>query len=129
MFGGKVAIDGDTLVVGSKFADYGLSNCGTAHVYQRDWGATGNWVLVTILVASDRAAGDQFGYSVGIDGDTIVVGADYDNSNRGAAYVFERNHGGAANWGEVRKLVASDGASADFFGYDVKVRGDRIVVS
>ena len=130
LFGEKVAIDGDTLVVGAKFADYGgLGNCGTAYVYQRDWGTTGNWGLVRLLVASDRAASDQFGYSVSIDGDTIVIGADNDNSNRGAAYVFERNLGGDNNWGEVKKLVASDGAATDFFGYDAKVRGDRIVVS
>jgi hypothetical protein len=80
------------------------------------------------LLASDRAAGDLFGYAVSIDGNTIVVGADSDNSRRGAAYIFERNAGGADNWGEVRKLVASDGVGSDYFGYDAKVRGDRIVV-
>jgi hypothetical protein len=129
LFGEKIALNGDTLVVGAKFNDDGgLGNCGSAYVYQRDHGGPGNWGLVKRLLASDRAAGDLFGYAVSIDGNTIVVGADSDNSRRGAAYIFERNAGGADNWGEVRKLVASDGVGSDYFGYDAKVRGDRIVV-
>ena len=43
------------------------------------------------VTASDGAAGDQFGRSVSIDRDTIVVGALYDDDksdNSGSAYVF-----------------------------------------
>ena len=129
LFGEKVAIYGDTLVVGAKLDDDGaLTNCGAAYVFQRDQGGADQWGLVKRLDASDRAAGDQFGYSVSIDGDTIVIGANYDNTHRGAAYVFGRNQGGSSHWGEVKKLVASDGVAHDLYGCDVVIRGDRIVV-
>lgn len=82
------------------------------------------------LVASDGALGDNFGYSVAIDGDTIVVGARYDDdkgSNSGSVYVFGWN-GGTSSWSQQQKLTASDGASSDYFGFSVAISGDVIVV-
>ena len=64
-------------------------------------------------VASDAAAGDQFGYSVAIAGDTVVIGAyEYDDggSGSGSAYVFLTTDGGAT-YGQVAKLTAADGAA------------------
>jgi len=126
-FGDKVAVDGDTLVVGMKYDDDLGSNSGSAYVYERN-AASNVWNFVAKLTASDGAAGDHFGYAVDIEGDTIVVGAKTDNSARGSAYVFERNEGGSNHWGETKKLLASDGASQDYFGYDVAISDDRIVV-
>ena len=63
------------------------------------------------LIASDGAEGDSFGYSVSISGDTIVVGAIGDDG-RGSAYIFERAEG-TANWVQVARLGASDGAAGD----------------
>jgi cysteine-rich repeat protein len=84
------------------------------------------------LSASDGAAGDLFGFSVSISGDTVVVGALRDdigpNADQGSAYVFERNMGGADMWGEVKKLSASDGAADDRFGISVSISGDTVVV-
>ena len=64
------------------------------------------------LIASDAEDDDRFGISVAISGDTVVVGAYGDDgwwgNDRGAAYVFERNKGGVDNWGQVKKLTASD---------------------
>ena len=63
------------------------------------------------LTASDAEAGDEFGWSVATSGDTVVVGAfgeDAGGDFAGAAYVFQRNAGGAGNWGEVKILTASD---------------------
>jgi len=68
---------------------------------------------------------------VSISGDTIVVGSykDDDNGNdSGSAYVFERNEGGANQWGEARKLTASDGAASDWYGVAVSISGDAFVV-
>jgi hypothetical protein len=69
---------------------------------------------------------------VAINGDRIIVGAYKADvggaADRGAAYVFERNTGGADNWGEVVKLVAADGAENDFFGETVSIDGDTAVV-
>jgi len=49
-------------------------------------------------------------------------------SERGAAYVYERNQGGADHWGEVKKLTASDAQNYDYFGYAVTISGDTVVV-
>src|SRR2546425_2432376 len=80
------------------------------------------------LTASDAAANDRFGYSVATNGNTVVVGAYGKNSNTGAAYIFERNQGGAENWGQVQKLTASDAAVNDQFGRSVAIDLDTVVV-
>ena len=87
-----------------------------------------SWGEVTKLTASDGATYDEFGVSVAISCDTIVVGAPWADSNRGSAYVFERNQGGMDNWGEVTKLTASDGEAGDGFGVSVAISCDTIVV-
>ncbi len=63
------------------------------------------------LLASDPQAFDHFGVSVAVSGDAAVVGAywaDAGGSDAGAAHVFGRSEGGADNWGEVTKLIASE---------------------
>ena len=78
------------------------------------------------LVASDAAAGDDFGYSVAIDGNTVVIGATGAGTG-GAVYVLRTTDGGAT-YVEVAKLTASDGAAYDGFGRSVSIDGDTIVV-
>jgi FG-GAP repeat len=79
----------------------------------------------TKLTASDAAGGDQFGTSVAISGDTIVVGALGGNSSTGAAYVFVRS---GTTWTQQQKLTASDGAANDRFGISVAFSEDTAVV-
>ena len=84
------------------------------------------------LTASDAQAGDVFGRSVAIDGNTSVVGAcceDTGGSSAGAAYVFERDEGGAGNWGETKKLLASDAQGGAIFVWGGAVRGRIPVVA
>ena len=65
------------------------------------------------LTAADAAAGDGFGRSVAIDGDTVVIGAfQYYNDGPGVVYVFRTTDGGAT-YDQVAKLTAADGASGD----------------
>lgn len=82
------------------------------------------------LTASDGASYDNFGTSVAISGDTAVVGSpldrvSHDLDRRGSAYVFVRSGG---VWTEQAKLIASDGAHDDYFGYSVAISGDTVVV-
>ena len=80
------------------------------------------------LTASD--AGGDFGYTVAIDGDTIVVGAQGDDEqagNAGAVYVFLRPGSGWVDGTETAKLTASDGAIADGLGSWVAISGNIIV--
>ncbi|HSS21648.1 MAG TPA: PQQ-binding-like beta-propeller repeat protein [Pyrinomonadaceae bacterium] len=123
-FGYSVATNGDTVVVGAT----GNSNTGAAYVFERNQGGAENWGQVKKLTASDAAGNDQFGRSVAIDVDTVVVGAWLKNSNTGAAYIFKRNQGGAENWGQVKKLTASDAAGNDLFGSSVSINADTMVV-
>ena len=130
-FGYSVAISGDTCVVGAYHDDDNGADSGAAYVFSRNNQSADDWGQVKKLTASDGEADDEFGYSVSISGDTIVVGAYYEDvndSNNGSAYVFTRNTGGADNWGQVAKLTASDGDTDDYFGYSVSISGDTCVV-
>jgi hypothetical protein len=122
LFGAAVAISGDTIVVGAYGDD---TSRGSAYVFIRSGTV---WTQQAKLTAADGAAGDRFGNSVGLDGDTAVVGAQLDavsgTSNRGSAYVFVRN--GAA-WTQQAQLVASDGAANDSLGTSVAISGDTVV--
>ena len=124
-FGWSVAIDVDTVVVGALVKD---SNRGAAYIFKRNQGGAENWGQVQKLTASDAAGGDNFGSSVSINADTVVVGAWVKNSNTGAAYIFERNQGGSEHWGQVQKLTASNAAANNYFGYSVSIYGDTVVV-
>jgi hypothetical protein len=128
-FGESVSIDTDTLVVGAPGDANAGANSGAAYIFERN--QAGTWGPAKKLTASDAAAGDRFGGSVSISGDTIVVGAWGEGGpglEFGAAYVFERNLGGPGNWGQVKKLTASDASEWQHFGVGVSVSGDTIAV-
>src|SRR5262252_249356 len=136
-FGDSVAIYADTAIVGAFGDDIDILNGsfhhqGSAYIFARNQGGANNWGEVKKLTAPDGEADDSFGVSVAIYGDTAIVGADEDtigsNLVQGSAYIFERNQGGANNWGEVKKLTASDGAQADIFGVSVAIYGDTAIV-
>ncbi len=130
-FGQDVAIDGDYIVVGASFE--GSPKPGAAYIFQKDGG--GIWNEVQKLQVSGEFNYAEFGHSVDIDNDLIVVGARYAGldaggansmTSAGAAYVFKRDGGGT--WSEVQKLVASDRANFDNLGTDVTISQDRIAV-
>jgi hypothetical protein len=122
-FGRSVAIDGGTVVVGAPQWDNGGS--GVVYVFRTtDGGAT--YGQVAKLTASDASSRDYFGCSVAIDGDTVVVGAYWKSSGRGALYVFLTT--GGATYGEVARLTASDATYGDEFGRSVAIDGDTVVV-
>ena len=124
---GRVAIDNKTIVVGATNVDtdkIGVDT-GSAYIFTLQ---DGTWTEQAKLTASNAAAGDNFGWTVAIDGDTAVIGAigaDENGSNSGAAYVFIRS---AGVWTEQAKLTASDGAANDGFGR-VAINGKTILVS
>ncbi len=126
-FGFIVAISGDTAIVGANFDAVGANNFqGSAYIFVRS-GVV--WTEQQKLTASDGAAGDTFGNSVSIDGDTAVVGANLDfvgaNPAQGSAYVFVRN---GTVWSQQQKLIATSGAAVDQFGWSVAISGDKIIV-
>ena len=130
-FGQRVAVDSDTIVVGANREDEVALNAGAVYIFQRDEGGPDNWGEVKKLTAADAEAGDEFGFSAAVSGDTIVVGANGEDevaTSAGAVYIFQRDEGGPGNWGEVKKLKASDAEATDRLGESVAISSDTIVV-
>ena len=118
-FGGSVVVVGDTAVVGGPDMDGAAgASQGRAFVFQR---SGTSWIEQAELIASDYTTYGEFGKSVAMDGDTIVVGA----SGADAAYVFTRQ---GTTWTQQARLVAGDGIPGDYFGYDVALHDDQLVV-
>ena len=133
-FGYSVSISGKYAVVGApKNSDAG-ANSGSAYILYRNQGGTDNWGQVTKITASDAAAADEFGHSVSISGEYVVIGARYTDSSTGSlltgsAYIFYRNQAGIVNsWGEVVKITASDAFGDLEFGTSVSIYGEYIIV-
>ncbi|MCH8305898.1 MAG: choice-of-anchor D domain-containing protein, partial [Candidatus Marinimicrobia bacterium] len=124
-FGNSVSISGDYAIVGARFNDDNGLSSGSAYIFKR----TGtSWAQEAKLLPSDGAEFDFFGVSVSISGDYAVVGAqgDDDNAtNAGSAYIFKRT---GTTWAEEAKLLPSDGAAQDQFGWSVSISGDYAVV-
>jgi LPXTG-site transpeptidase (sortase) family protein len=126
-FGVSVAIDGNTIVVGATGSDPDeIDDAGAAYVFVRE-GI--NWAQKAKLLPIDPAPEDNFGSSVAIEGDTILVGADnkdvFINFDAGAVYVFI-NRGNS--WDQKAKLLPSDARPGGYFGGAVALHGNRIVV-
>jgi len=123
--GSSVAIDGDTIVVGDPAAFVNGFFGGAVYVFRHD--ALG-WVEEQRLTASDATLGDQFGWSVSVSGDRIVVGAMDDDDLgdlSGSAYVFLRT---ASGWIEEAKLLPADGDRSSRFGGSVSISHEAILV-
>ncbi|MFK7817427.1 MAG: FG-GAP repeat protein, partial [Planctomycetaceae bacterium] len=130
-FGYSVDIDGSTIVIGARMADVNGTNDGAAYVYRKNEGGTDNWGFVQKLVGSANSSKDQFGHSVAISDETIAVGARLDDgsgTNSGSVYIFEKNLGGTNNWGERKRLKSSDAAGGDQFGFAVAIDGNNLLV-
>ena len=86
-FGSSVSIDGDTVVIGAKFHDDKASDSGSAYVFTRATASdlASGWTQVAKLTDVDGAAGDEFGKSVSIDGNTVVIGANRDDDKGSTA--------------------------------------------
>ena len=124
-FGEFCEISGDYAIVGNYQEDAGGTSAGAAYVYKRD-GTT--WTQQAKLTASDAATNDYFGWGVSISGDYAIVGAygeDTGGEGAGAAYIFKRS---GASWSQQAKIVASDAATTDQYGWDVSISGDYAVV-
>ena len=125
-FGISVAIRGDRIVCGAfGNSDFNQSEVGSAYVFQR---VNGLWVQQQELTASDSASLARFGLAVGLNDDTIVVGADGDSElgfYSGSIYVFGFD---GSSWIQQQKIHAQDPHEGSSFGYHLAVSDDTIVV-
>ena len=135
-FGVSVSISGDYAIIGAQTEDHDvsgtnlLSNAGSAYIFKNN---SGTWSQIQKIVANDRGAGDAFGFSVSISGDYAFIGACYEDENAsgsatlsaaGSAYIFKNNTG---TWAQFQKIVSSDRAIDDYFGYSVAISGDNAI--
>ncbi|MCI4668809.1 MAG: hypothetical protein MRZ79_11785 [Bacteroidia bacterium] len=142
LFGGTVALQGNTLVVGADgdAVDENLQNvvfgAGAVHIYEKDM--SGMFTQVQKIVASDREEDASFGQKVAIAGDKILVGAPGESekvgginlntsSFAGAAYLFEKD--GMGNWTEVQRLLANDREEFDSFGFALGMTENYLLIT
>lgn len=131
--GTRAAISGDVIVVGALGDDDNGTNSGSAYVFVKPAGGwSGTLTESAKLTASDAATDDEFGGSVAISGDVVVIGAKgavVNSVKTGSAYVFVKPAGGwSGALTESAKLIAGDSDSLDMFGGSVAVDDDVIVV-
>jgi hypothetical protein len=123
LLGRGVGVSGKTVVAGAP--GQFTNQIGEAYIFVEPAGGWKNMTETAILTPSNSAAGNQFGYSAGIGGDTVVIGAFGANSEQGAAYVYVKPAGRWTNMTQTAILTASDGS--DEFGSSVAISEKTIV--
>lgn len=129
LFGITLALDGDVLGIGAP--SHGQAD-GAVYLYERP---TNGWATATETVklsAPVTGSAMQFGMSVGIAGDTLVVGAStapFQENRAGAAFVYTKGTSGWSAATQVAKLVSSDLQAYDLFGDIVAIESDTILVA
>ena len=124
-----VGVDGLTCVAGALASDLAVGEGGAAYVFVSEDGQS--WTQAAALTPSTPDPGAQYGRSVAVAGDVVMVGATQDDAAAtlgGAVYVYERDEGGPGAWGEVQRLIPDDVDELDQFGFDVDIEGDWAIV-
>ncbi len=124
-FGISLAAENDVLVVGAPGEGASVSFSGVAHVYRLIFG---RWVFEQTLESANPGVGDEFGISVSVSGDRILIGANLDDEtqpNAGAAYVFAFSGG---QWQLEQKLVVPGASPGDQLGFSVSISDDVALV-
>ena len=124
-FGGSIALFGETILVGARRDDDNGDESGAAYLFTR-YGS--DWIQQAKLTAADGEAGAEFGRSVALSDDTVIIGAARDDEkgeDSGSVYVFTRS---GTNWSQLAKLTAADGAKGDVFGISVALDGDTALI-
>jgi hypothetical protein len=126
-YGFALSASGDTVAIGAPDIDALPARAGAVYVYVR---SGSHWLQQAKLLPPAGASGDRFGYSVALDGNTLLIGAPGSDvvlggNDRGAAHVFVRN---AGSWSLQATLLPSDPANDDEFGRAVAVAGNYALV-
>ncbi len=129
-FGRSVDLAGTTLVAGAARENANGTDAGAIYIYERDQGGADNWGLIKRMTG--ESASDHYGWEVAVSGDTMAIGAPYDDdagTDRGAVYIYYRDNGGSGNWGLEKKMVY-DGASSGnaLFGRALDLSGDILII-
>lgn len=122
-FGASVTKSGDFIAIGAPFHLVGNNvNQGSVYIFQYNGS---EWFQFQNLTALNGTQSIYFGNSVSIDQNFLIVGSHKDNSNQGAAYIFNFN---GTSWIQIQKLTANDGNPNDQFGYSVAISGNFAII-
>ena len=122
-FGRSIALSGGRLAVGASGYDLpGASSAGAVYIYSE---SSNGWQQEAVLVRANPSALDSVGYNVAFSGSAILTSYGFANSNRGHAFVFQDDGQG---WRETATLAASDAQINDYFGYDIAIDGDTVLI-
>eukprot|EP01084_Bolivina_argentea_P317102 549756_1 len=122
-FGRSVSIDNNIALIGAWMGSN--SESGSAYIFEKKHTVSGFVWVETKLFASNGAQSDRFGYSVAIYKNFVVIGAYYDDSKAGSAYIFEKV---GVSWVEIKQIFASDRSSGDYFGNSVSIHENIVAV-
>jgi len=120
----------DSLAISGRI---GVASAGTFYsgadegrVFVFDLHAAGGPQQILQLRATDHSAGDEFGLSVAATDRYVFVGAPGRNGQRGAVYMYD-----ISNPSDVieRRITAFDEGPDNYFGYDLSVSGNRLIVA
>jgi hypothetical protein len=120
--GAAVTMDGDRVAIAGRVGNSSDPPQGGVYIYE----LSGTVWFPRALLVSDAPSLENFGVSVALSGDTLLVGAESIDYSRGAAYVYMRD---GTRWTLQQKLVPNDGHQADFFGQKVALSGHTAIVT
>jgi FG-GAP repeat len=122
-FGSTAAIDGNNAIIGARNDDVGAnSNQGSVYFYRHNGS---NWVLLQKVIDPVGIAGEQFGYSVSINGNWAVVGAPGGGAIAGSASIYQYN---GSSWIFMQKITDATSVVGDKFGSGVSISGNYVIV-
>jgi hypothetical protein len=141
-FGASVSINDDNLLIGASGEGHDVSEnnfilgAGAAYLFEKNFGGNNNWGQKQKVTAPVRYEYQNFGSSVAINGNNLIVGApneryDVNNSNyvnlAGAAYIFKKNSVNGL-WTNIKKVTAETRSEFKCFGFSVGISGNNAVV-
>ena len=122
-FGLGLAMDANTIVVGSPWANNGA---GQVHIFQ----SKGNKFEETQIISDPSASsGDNFGFGVSVDNATIAIGSYHDsdlNFDAGSVFIYSKKSKG--NWLYQQKIYPEDGVPGEQFGVDVSIDDNTLLI-
>jgi hypothetical protein len=140
-FGYSVSIHENHVIIGAPYEreedDQGMLinwSVGASYIFERN--GSGVWNRADKLVAPNREADDHFGNAVSISGDYVIIGSHWEDEDAsesdslfraGAAYMYERDD--SNNWNLAKKIISTDRAEYDEFGFSVSISGDMAAIS
>ena len=130
-FGNWVAIQFPWMIIGAPYTDFrGRPEAGAAHCFKYN-NATSSWEYFQFVYDPQDLAADYFGYTTAIYNDSIFVGASQADNNGITAQgvvVWYKYDAGSMSWVKLHRILASDGAAYDGFGYALEMQDDYMFV-